>query len=92
MEVQPRRRAGAAALDRYTKVYEDALEATSTEDAPWYVVPGDHKWVGRAVVADILAKTMRDLNLDFPRISLAKNRELTQARRLLEQERQKAKA
>jgi len=73
--------------NEYTKVYEEALEATSTDDAPWYVVPGDHKWVGRVVVADILIKTLRDLHLAYPKMSLAQNRELLQARRLLERER-----
>jgi PPK2 family polyphosphate:nucleotide phosphotransferase len=72
--------------DAYMKAYERALEATSTEHAPWYVVPGDHKWVGRAVVADILVKTIRGLNLRFPKISPAKNQELAEARRLLEKE------
>jgi len=71
----------------YMKAYEDALEATSTDDAPWYVVPGDHKWVGRVVVADILVETLRDLHLEYPKISLAQNRELLQSRRLLERER-----
>jgi PPK2 family polyphosphate:nucleotide phosphotransferase len=72
--------------DEYMDAYERALEATSTEEAPWYVVPGNHKWVGRAVVADILVTTMRDLHLRYPKISLAKNRELAEARRLLEKE------
>ena len=72
--------------DAYMKAYERVLEATSSEHAPWYVVPGDHKWVGRAVVADILARTIRDLNLQFPKVSPAQNRELAEARRLLEKE------
>lgn len=74
--------------DQYMRAYERAFEATSTEDAPWYVVPGDHKWVGRAVVADILAKTLRDLHLSYPKISVAKNRELAEARRMLEKEKE----
>jgi PPK2 family polyphosphate:nucleotide phosphotransferase len=72
--------------DEYVKVYQDMLAATSTDDAPWYVVPADHKWVARVVVADILVKTLRDLHLEYPKISLAQNRELLQARRLLERE------
>ena len=72
--------------DEYMKAYERVLEATSTADAPWFVVPGDNKWVGRAVVADILLKTMRDLRLQYPKVSLAKNRELSEARRLLQKE------
>jgi PPK2 family polyphosphate:nucleotide phosphotransferase len=74
--------------DRYMKVYEQAIDATSTEHAPWYVVPGDHKWVGRAVVADILAHTIRGLKIEYPKISLAHNRELRDARRLLAQEKE----
>jgi len=72
--------------DEYVKVYQDMLAATSTDNAPWYVVPADHKWVARVVVADILVKTLRDLHLEYPKISLAQNRELLQARRLLERE------
>ena len=72
--------------NEYMDAYERALEATSTEHAPWYVIPGNNKWVGRAVVADILVRTIRDLHLRYPKISPAKNRELAEARRLLEKE------
>ena len=75
--------------DDYVKAYEDALEATTTKDAPWYVVPADHKWAARAVVADILVERMRELHLEYPKISLGQNKELMQARRLLEQEKGK---
>jgi PPK2 family polyphosphate:nucleotide phosphotransferase len=74
--------------DEYMKAYEQALEATSTEESPWYVVPGDHKWVGRAIVADILVQTLRDLKLQVPKISLAHSRELAEARRLLVKEKE----
>lgn len=55
--------------DDYMKAYEDALTATSTKHAPWYVIPADHKWVTRTLVADILVSTMRDLDLRYPEIS-----------------------
>ena len=69
--------------DEYMKAYERAFEATSTEHAPWYVVPGDNKWVGRAIVADILVEILRSLKLQLPKISLAHSRELVEVRRLL---------
>src|SRR4051794_20426509 len=45
--------------DRYMRAYGACLSATSTKSAPWYVVPADHKWVTRAVVADIITTTLR---------------------------------
>ncbi len=52
--------------DDYMRAYEDALSATSTEWAPWYVVPADHKWITRAVVADIITNAIVDLDLKHP--------------------------
>src|SRR6185436_14759121 len=49
--------------DDYMKAYEDALSATSTDWAPWYVIPADFKWITRAVVADIVTTTLRGLDL-----------------------------
>lgn len=55
--------------DEYMEAYEDAIEATSTEWAPWYVVPADHKWATRAIVADIIASTLRSMDLRSPQLS-----------------------
>jgi len=52
--------------DDYMAAYEDALQATSTRWAPWYVIPADSKWVTRAVVADIVTAAIRDLDLKYP--------------------------
>ncbi|AWN23596.1 polyphosphate kinase [Deinococcus irradiatisoli] len=52
--------------DEYTRVYEDALSATSTDDAPWYVIPADHKWYRNRVVAQLLLETLRDMNPQYP--------------------------
>ncbi len=70
----------------YMQAYEEAIAATSTEYAPWYVVPADKKWVSRAVVAAVLAGTIRGLGLEWPRVDDAKRRQLDDARRLLEAE------
>lgn len=52
--------------DDYQEAYEKALTATSTEDAPWYVIPADHKWATRALVADIVSTTLLSLDLQYP--------------------------
>ena len=52
--------------DAYVKAYEDAIMATSTHDAPWYVIPSNHKWFRNLAVSQILADTMADLDLAFP--------------------------
>jgi len=53
----------------YMKAYEEAIEATSTEWAPWYVVPADEKWASRAIVAHVLTSTIRSLDLQYPKAS-----------------------
>jgi PPK2 family polyphosphate:nucleotide phosphotransferase len=72
--------------DDYMDAYEDALSATSTEWAPWYIVPADQKWATRAVVADIITSTLEGLDLQYPALSDAQRRELAQAREVLEKE------
>jgi PPK2 family polyphosphate:nucleotide phosphotransferase len=72
--------------DQYMEAYEDALTATSTEWAPWYVVPADHKWATRAVVADILTSTIRSLDLKYPEPTEAQRKAVADARRQLEKE------
>ena len=49
--------------DEYMKAYEDALEATSTDEAPWYVIPADHKWFTRLAVADVVVEALESLDL-----------------------------
>lgn len=68
---------------RYQRAYSDCLSATSTDWAPWYVVPADHKWVTRAVVADVITTTIRSLNLKYPEVTDEKREQLAEARRQL---------
>lgn len=72
--------------DDYMSAYEDALSATSTEWAPWYVVPADHKWVTRAVVADIVTTAIQELGLKAPEVSVEDRKRLAEARKKLEAE------
>jgi PPK2 family polyphosphate:nucleotide phosphotransferase len=70
----------------YMEAYEDALAATTTEEAPWYVVPADHKWVTRAVVADIVTHAVRSLDLAYPEVGEEARRKLKEAQKKLEDE------
>jgi PPK2 family polyphosphate:nucleotide phosphotransferase len=72
--------------DQYMEAYEDAIRATSTKHAPWYVVPADDKWFTRAVVADILTTTIRALDLKYPEVTDAQRAALAEARKQLEAE------
>ncbi len=52
--------------DDYIAAFEDAISATSTKRAPWYVIPSNHKWFRNLAVSQIMADTMEDLKLAFP--------------------------
>jgi PPK2 family polyphosphate:nucleotide phosphotransferase len=66
--------------DDYMAAYEDALRATSTKWAPWYVIPADYKWVTRAAIADIVTKSIRDLDLKYPEVTPEQEKLLDVAR------------
>jgi len=70
----------------YMRAYEDAIRETATDDAPWYVVPADHKWFTRMVVASAIIDTMARLDLRYPTIDGSKRAELAAVRRALERE------
>jgi PPK2 family polyphosphate:nucleotide phosphotransferase len=67
----------------YMSAYAEALAATSRNYAPWYVIPADHKWFAHALIAEILVKTLEDLDLAFPTLTAIRRRELAEARRRL---------
>ena len=70
--------------DDYMKAYEEMIQNTATEDAPWYVVPADQKWFTRLVVAASIVDTLEGLDLAYPKVNAEKHKELLSARRLLE--------
>jgi PPK2 family polyphosphate:nucleotide phosphotransferase len=72
--------------DQYTAAFEDAFSTTSTDWAPWYIVPADHKWATRAIVADILTTAILGLDLRYPEVTEEQQQALEQARQQLEHE------
>jgi polyphosphate kinase 2 (PPK2 family) len=72
--------------DDYMRAYADTIRHTATPYAPWYVVPADHKWFTRLVVAAAVIDALDEMNLEYPKLDAAKKRELAEARRLLRAE------
>lgn len=72
--------------DTYQTAYEDCLNHTSTEWAPWFVIPADAKWFARLTVSEIIVRTLKQLNLRYPEVSAARRQELQEIRKLLEAE------
>lgn len=52
--------------DDYMEAYQDALKRCSTEEAPWYVVPSDHKWFRNWVISDTIVRTLQPLGMKYP--------------------------
>src|SRR3954463_15484750 len=75
-----------ARFDDYIGAFEDALTATSTSWAPWYVIPADHWWVTQALVAGVLVDTLRSLDLRRPEVSPEAHAANLEARKALEAE------
>ncbi|HEV8604292.1 MAG TPA: polyphosphate kinase 2 family protein [Tepidisphaeraceae bacterium] len=72
--------------DDYMRCYEDALNHTSTEQAPWHIIPADNKWFTRAAVADVIVEKLKSLKLSYPVVSKEQRRHLLEAKGLLENE------
>jgi PPK2 family polyphosphate:nucleotide phosphotransferase len=66
--------------DQYMVAYEDMIRATATEDAPWYVVPADHKWFTRLVVAAAIIERIAAIDPKFPTVNEDQLRALASVR------------
>jgi PPK2 family polyphosphate:nucleotide phosphotransferase len=69
--------------DRYMQAYEDMIQNTSSKHAPWHVVPADHKWFTRLVVAEVIIDVLEGLHLAFPELDGDAKKELKKARKAL---------
>jgi PPK2 family polyphosphate:nucleotide phosphotransferase len=72
--------------DDYMHAFEEAIGATASKHAPWFVVPADNRWFTRLVVAAAIVHAMENLGLTYPKIDAAKKKELAAARLALSRE------
>jgi len=77
--------------DDYQKAYEDALSATSTDTAPWFVIPADDKWYARLSIAAVIYRQFEKLNLSYPEVSEKQKEELQKAKAILMEEKNQEK-
>jgi PPK2 family polyphosphate:nucleotide phosphotransferase len=69
--------------DEYMNAYEDMIRHTATPEAPWYVVPADHKWFTHLTVGSAIIQTLKGLDLHFPKVDKERRKELETARQAL---------
>jgi PPK2 family polyphosphate:nucleotide phosphotransferase len=72
--------------DEYFKIYEDVFDHTSTEIAPWHIVPNNNRWFARATVAGIIADKLKSLHKGYPSLNDEQEKEIERARKSLEKE------
>ena len=72
--------------DDYMHAFEEAIRATAAQLAPWYVVPADHKWFTRLIVAAAIVEAVENLGLSYPQIDAMKKKELVTVREALARE------
>jgi PPK2 family polyphosphate:nucleotide phosphotransferase len=70
----------------YMRAYEEAIRATASKHAPWFVVPADHRWFTRLVVAAAIVEAVEQLDLTYPRVGAEKKKELAKMRDVLARE------
>ncbi|HZQ24195.1 MAG TPA: polyphosphate kinase 2 family protein [Terriglobales bacterium] len=72
--------------DDYMEAYQDMIRNTASSEAPWFVVPADHKWYARLVVAAAVVGTLEKLDLSYPRLDAQQRKDLAKARQVLMRE------
>ncbi len=72
--------------DNYMQSYQDAIEATSTKNAPWHIVPADNKWFTRVAVSEIIAQKLESLDMKYPVLNEEHRKQLLEAKKILESE------
>jgi polyphosphate kinase 2 (PPK2 family) len=70
----------------YMHAYEEAIRATASKHAPWFVVPADNRWFTRLVVAAAIVEAVEQLDLTYPKVDAEKKKELAAVRAALARE------
>jgi PPK2 family polyphosphate:nucleotide phosphotransferase len=72
--------------NQYQQCYEEAISETTTDEAPWYIIPADKKWFARLIVSEIIVQSLEKLNLSFPTLNEEQNRILEECKMKLQSE------
>jgi PPK2 family polyphosphate:nucleotide phosphotransferase len=72
--------------DDYMEAYDEAIRATASKTAPWFIVPADNKWFTRLVVAAAIVEAVENLDLEYPKLTQDQMKDLAAARAELEQQ------
>ncbi|WP_345952515.1 polyphosphate kinase 2 family protein [Mucilaginibacter sp. PAMB04168] len=72
--------------DDYMEAYEDAINATATHDAPWYIIPADKKWFSRIAISTIIVDTLSKLKMEYPVLPEGESNNLDDIKKRLEKE------
>ncbi len=72
--------------DEYMTAYTEAISATSTKNAPWYIIPADKKWFTRLAVSEVIVKKLESMKLHYPVVTEEHKVELLEAKKMLESE------
>jgi len=75
-----------ALFDQYMEAYETAINETSKDHTPWYVIPADNKWLARLAAVQIITETLEKMNLEYPQLSEDDASRLKEAKKQLESE------
>ena len=75
-----------ALFDDYMKAYEEAINKTSKNHAPWHVIPADKKWFARLAALQIIINALEEMNLHYPELPKEEKEALDEAKKQLEEE------
>jgi polyphosphate kinase 2 (PPK2 family) len=75
-----------ALFPKYMEAYETAINETSKDHAPWYVLPADNKWFARVAAIQIIIDTLEKMDLKYPQLGEKEKSELLEAKKILENE------
>jgi polyphosphate kinase 2 (PPK2 family) len=71
--------------DKYMKVYEDVFNNTSTDLAPWYIIPDNNRWFARSIVASIVLTKLKSLHSKYPVLNDEQEKNIAKAKKILQQ-------
>jgi polyphosphate kinase 2 (PPK2 family) len=72
--------------DDYRAAFEDMLSHTSTDAAPWHVIPADQKWFARLAVSQLIVDKLESLKVDYPKLDAEQQKALARAKKMLQDE------